>query len=231
MQIKTTAVLASLFATLLATLLTTGSLAHGAIVGFTENFATGSANWRDAGGLNALAWSATGGPSESSFASSTFNLSSTTSGGFPPTVIRAHASYPSSGGAYVGNWLAEGVTGVVFQFRHNLPEAVVVTGRFASPQNFPGASVVSQAAVQSGVWTTVSFNLTEGSGDIISLGGSTYAAIFSNIGNMQFGFSVTPGLAGQNINGTFDIAGFQIVPAPGAIALLGLAGLALRRRR
>ncbi|MCE2881081.1 MAG: hypothetical protein LW636_01785 [Planctomycetaceae bacterium] len=205
--------------------------AHAAIVGFTENFTTDSANWRNAGGVTPLTWSAAGGPLGGSFASSTFNLSTTTSGGFPPTVIRAHASYPSSGGAYVGNWITEGATGVVFQFRHNLPEAVFVTGRFASPQNFPGASVLSSAAVQAGVWTTVSFNLTEGSNDIISLGGSTYAAIFSNIGNMQFGFNVSPTLAGQNIDGTFDIANFQIVPAPGALALIALAGLVTRRRR
>ncbi|MFZ9880099.1 MAG: hypothetical protein ACO3QC_01680, partial [Phycisphaerales bacterium] len=149
--------------------------AHAAIVGFTENFANDSANWRNAGGVTPLSWYANGGPLGGSYASSTFNLITTSSGGFPPTVIRAHASYPSSGGAYVGNWIAEGVTGVVFEFRHNLPEAVFVTGRFASPQNFPGASVVSSAAVLSGVWTTVSFNLTEGSPDIISLGGSTYA--------------------------------------------------------
>jgi hypothetical protein len=207
------------------------SSASAAIVGFTETFASGSANWRNSNGTQALAWFANGGPSDSAFVRSTFNLSPTTVGGFPPTVIRAHASYPSSNAAYAGNWIAEGVTGVNFWFRHSLSEAVTLTGRFANPANSPGASTVSLTAILPNTWTLVAFDLREGSPDIISLGGSTYAGVFSNIGNMQFGFTVPAPLAGQNIDGLFDLASFQIVPAPGAIALLGLAGLAGRRRR
>lgn len=219
-------------ATFVATsVLSLASAASAAIVGFTENFATGSANWRNSNGTQQLAWFASGGPEDSTFVRSTFNLSPTTVGGFPPTVIRAHASYPSSNALYAGNWLAEGVTGVSFWFRHSLSEAVTLTGRFANPANSPGASTVSQTAILSNTWTLVSFDLREGSSDIISLGGSTYAGVFSNIGNMQFGFTVPAPLAGQNIDGQFDLANFQIVPAPGAIALLALAGVAGRRRR
>ncbi|MFM1867611.1 MAG: hypothetical protein RL591_1019 [Planctomycetota bacterium] len=203
-----------------------------AITDFTENFATGPQNWRNSNGASVLNWSATGGPDGGAYVTSIFNLSSTTVGGFPPTVIRAQQSYGSSGGAYVGNWIAAGVTGVSFSFRHNLSEAVTVTGRFATPVNTPGASTISSVAVLPNTWTTISFDLREGSSDIISLGGGTYSAIFSNIGNMQFGFTVPTALAGQNIDGSFDLTNFAIVPAPGALALLGLAGLAgLSRRR
>ncbi len=201
------------------------------IVGFTETFASNSANWRNATGVTELTWFANGGPLDSSYASSVFNLSGTTAGGYPATVIRAHASYPSSAGAYVGNWITAGVTEVSFDFRHNLSESIVVTGRFASAANFPGASTVSPFAVASGVWTHVTYNLTAGSADIISFGGGTYESVFSSIGNMQFGFNVPAALAGQNIDGTFDIANFQIIPAPSAISMLMVAGLSRARRR
>jgi hypothetical protein len=207
------------------------SHASAAIVGFNESFASGSANWRNSNGATDLAWSATGGPNGLSYASSTFNLSTTTVGGFPPTVIRAHASYGSSNGGYVGNWIAEGATGVTFMFRHNLTEAVSVTGRFATPTNAPGASAIGDAVVAPNTWTLITFDLREGSSSIISLGGGTYQAIFSNIGNMQFGFTVPAVLAGQNIDAQFDITDFNVVPAPGALALLAVAGLAGRRRR
>jgi hypothetical protein len=116
-------------------------------------------------------------------------------------------------------------------FRHDLSEAISVTGRFATPVNTPGASTVSTIVVNPNTWTLISFDLREGSPDIISLGGGTYAQIFSNIGNMQIGFSVPAALAGQNVNGSFDLTNFNIVPAPGALALLALGGLAARRRR
>jgi len=205
--------------------------ANAAILGFNERFVSSSANWRNSNGAADLAWFASGGPGDLSYASSTFNLSATTVGGFPPTVIRAHSSYGSSGGGYVGNWIAEGATGVTFFFRHDLAEAVTLTGRFATPTNAPGASAVSATVVLPNTWTLVSFDLREGSSDIVSLGGGTYQAIFSNIGNMQFGFTVPASLAGQNIDGHFDIADFSVVPAPAALALLGLAGLSPRRRR
>lgn len=206
-------------------------VASAAITDFYENFAGGAQNWRNANGASVLAWSANGGPDDGAFVTSVFNLSSTTVGGFPPTVIRAQQGYGSSGGVYAGDWIAAGVTGVSFMFRHNLGEAVSVTGRFATPVNTPGASTVSTLLVNPNTWTLVSFDLREGSSDIVSLGGGTYAQIFSNIGNMQIGFTVPAALAGQNVIGSFDLTNFAVVPTPGVAALLGLAGVLLRRRR
>ncbi len=202
-----------------------------AINGFSETFAGGAANWRNFNGTATLGWSAAGGPSDGAFVTGQFNLASTTVGGFPPTVMRAAASYGSSNGGYVGNWITEGVTSVGFWFRHDLSESIALTGRFATPTNTPGASVVSSTLVASNTWTFVSFNVAQGSSDIISLGGGTYSAIFSNIGNIQLGFQVPPSLAGQNITGTFDMTGFTLTPAPGALALLGVGGLMRNRRR
>ena len=150
--------------------------ASAGVVGFNESFTANSASWRNSNGAADLAWFSSGGPSGGSYASSTFNLISTTAGGFPPTVIRAQP-------------------------------------------------------VQANVWTTIFINLTATSPNFVSFEGSSYAAVFSNIGNMQFGFTVPAALVGQNIDGHFDIADFNIVPAPGALALIGLVGLARRRAR
>lgn len=207
------------------------SSASATVVGFHEDFLANAASWRNSNGSADLAWFASGGPDGGSYASSLFNLSVTTAGGFPPTVIRAQQGYGSSGGAFAGNWIADGVTGVTFKFRHDLSEAVNVTGRFASAANFPGAAVVAFTPVQSNVWTTIFIDLTASSPNFVSFEGSSYAAVFSNIGNMQFGFTVPTALVGQNIDGHFDIADFTIVPAPGAAVLAGLAGLRGGRRR
>ena len=207
------------------------SFASADIVGFREDFTADAANWRNSNGSAVLAWSSAGGPSGGSFVTSTFNLSSTTAGGFPPNVIRAQQSYGSSGGGYIGNWLAAGVTGISFSFRHDLAEAINVTGRFASAANFPGAAVVSFTPVLPNTWMTIAIDLRSTSPNFVSFEGSSYEAVFSNIGNMQFGFTVPASMVGQNIDGHFDLANFTIVPAPGAFALIGLGGLASSRRR
>lgn len=206
------------------------------IVGFVEDFNADAAAWRNFNSASILEWISTGGPDGTAFARSNYNLTAA-SGGFPPVVIRAQSSFtpPSSGGAYVGNWIDAGVTGVRFSFRHDLPEAISLTGRFATPLNNPGAATQTSFTVAPNVWTEIFYDLTEGSPDIISYGSGNHLSVFSNIGNIQLGFNVPAGYAGQNIDVRFDIDNFTIVPAPGTLAMLGIAGLGLgrggRRRR
>ncbi len=201
------------------------------ILGFVESFDAGSANWRNFNGSADLGWSAAGGPDGSAYASSVFNLSGTTVGGFPPTVIRAQANFNSSNSAYVGDWIAAGVTGVSFDIRHNLTEALTITGRFATPNNQSGASIESTVLISGDVWTTIFVDLTPNSSDFISFGNSNYTAIFSNIGNIQIGFNVPVSLAGQNIDARFDIDNFRIVPAPGSVFVVAMGLLAGFPRR
>lgn len=77
----------------------------------------------------------------------------------------------------------------------------------------------------------MTFDVSATSTQWVSFEGSNYATVLSNVGAMQLGFVVPNALAGQNIDGHFDMTDFSIVPAPGAIALLGLVGIAARRRR
>jgi len=204
----------------------------GSLVGpFTETFNDGNANWTNFNNTAPLDWFPAGGPDGSGYASGTYNLQNA-SGFFPPVVLRGQGSSNASAGAFIGDWIASGVIGFSFDIRHDLSEALTITGRFATPQNNPGAATESSLAVQPNTWTTVSFDLTPDSADIISFGSGNYESIFSNIGNIQLGFNVPQGLAGQDIEVRFDLDNASlIIPAPGTVALLGLAGVGLVRRR
>ena len=209
----------------------TAATAHGAVIGFHESFAVDAANWRGATSATTLGWTATGGPTDSSYVTSTYNLAATQAGGVPSTLIRASASAGSSALAYAGNWATEGVTGVSFWFRHDLSEAITLSLRVASPQNYPGASAFDGVSISANTWTLVEFDLRAIGGEWVSFEGTTYGVSLSNVGNMQIGFAVPAALAAQDITGHFDMTGFSIVPTPGALALLALSSLISRRRR
>ena len=216
-----------------ALLVSVGSAASaGSLVGpFTETFEGGNANWTNFNNSGPLDWFPTGGPDGSGYASGTYNLQNA-SGFFPPVVLRGQGDSNASGGAFVGDWIASGVIGFSFDIRHNLSEPLTITGRFATPMNNPGAATESSITVEPNTWTTVTFDLTPESDDIISFGSGTYESVFSNIGNIQLGFNVPQGLAGQDIEVRFDLDNAALViPSPGAAGLLGLAGLGLVRRR
>lgn len=211
--------------------LATACATQASITDFSESFLTGASNWRGSSSATLLSWSGTGGPTDGSYVSSLLNLSSTSAGGYPATVFRASTSLGSSGGAFAGNWINAGATSLSFSFRHDLSEALTITLRVATPQNYPGAAAFDSVTIAPNVWSTVTLDLSAASSQWVSFEGSNYATVLSNIGAMQLGFVVPTALAGQNINGHFDMTNFSIVPAPGACALLGLAGFAARRRR
>jgi hypothetical protein len=205
--------------------------ASAGIVGFVEDFPTGDANWRGATDAVPLEWSALGGPDGAAYVTSVFDLSGTSAGGFPATVIRASASQDASGGEYVGNWLAAGVTGVSFWFRHDLAEPIQSSLRVAPASNFPGGSAFSFTSIAAGEWTEVFFDLSAASPQWVSFSGTSYEAVMSSIANIQIGFLVPEDLAGTATVGRFDMTDFMIVPAPAAgIAILAW-GLGLRTRR
>jgi hypothetical protein len=204
--------------------------ASAGIVGFVEDFPTGDANWRGDSLASTLEWSAAGGPGDAAFVTSVFNLSGTTAGGFPATVIRAASSVGSSDNAYVGDWISAGVTGVSFRFRHDLAEPVRLSLRVAPATNFPGGSAYG-AIVAANEWTQVHFDLTPSSAQWVSFSGTSWAAVMQSIANIQIGFLVPEALAGQDVVGRFDMTGFTIVPAPAAAALLAMVGAMGSRRR
>lgn len=205
--------------------------ANAGVVGFRETFVGGTANWRSATGAADLTWSASDGVMDAAFVTSTLNLSNTVAGDIHQAVFSAHTSYNSSNCGFAGAWIAENVTTVSFRFRHTLSEAIRVTARFAPESDAPGAVVATSTLVAADTWTTITFDVTRDSRDIISYEGARHAACFTSVQGMQIGFMVSNTLAGQNVNGSFSVTEFSIVPAPAASALLLAFGAVGRRRR
>lgn len=200
---------------------------------FTETFNSDAAGWRDAGGGNLAGWIGSGGPDGSGFITQGTNVNNAS---FDFVVaLRAQGSLGSSGGAFVGNWITDGVTSFSFAVRHNAPEPLTIGARFAGAANFPGAVAINFAPVTPNVWTTVTFAISALSPQFVTFEGSDFASVFSSVSNVQLAYAVPASLAGTGTQIEFDADNVSVVPAPGAGGALVLGSISLglvgRRRR
>jgi len=113
--------------------------------------------------------------------------------------------------------------------RHNAPQPLNFFNRFTSPINFPGAFALHFDPVLPNVWTELILDLSPANPQFVTFEGATFAEVFSEIGNVQFGVSVPDGLAGVNQEFTFDLDQVSIsaVPEPATLVLTGWACLGL----
>ena len=199
-------------------------------VPFTEEFVSDAANWREATGTMALSWAMSGGPDDSSHAFGAFNFVDSVEGD-TPAMFRAQDEYGSSGGAFEGDWIADGVTEFSAMVMHNAGMPLSFFTRFASPDNFPGAIAIEFAPVPSGQWSLLSFAIDPDNPQFVSFEGSDFETVFSRIGHLQIGVSVPEALEGFDQEFTFRIDNPTVVPEPATLALLGIGALTLLRRR
>lgn len=212
--------------------------ATGAVVPFTEHFFSDAANWYDSAATAPVDWLSAGGPDGSSYVSTTFNFVDQTPGlPFPNNAVnlfRAQDEFDSSGGAFEGNWLEDGVLEFSFWVRHNAPGAMNFFTRFAPPNNFPGWAAVEFTPVAPNAWTQISFEIEFGNPELFYEGPppnqAQFDQVFSNIGHVQVGVFGGP-QAGVDQVVTFDLDQPSIVPAPPALGLMALVGVAGRVRR
>lgn len=209
-----------------ATMVVFAARANAVTVPFTEDFAAGSANWRDNASVNPLTWQSTGGPDGGGFARTTFNFQTSTPQG-TPALFRAQQEFGSSGGAFFGDWIADGVTEVQAQVRHDADRNLTYFGRFASPFGFPAMAGVVQASVPPNEWILITLPITASS--LIAEGPSTFDGVFTDVGRLQFGVAAGS-LAGVNRVVTLDIDKVSVVPEPATIVLLGVGAWAAMRR-
>ncbi len=223
-----------------AVLACAGSTLQALTVTFTEDFDEGVANWRTNSTTTFMTHVPLGGPDGGSYASSThsnftYNPNSMTGN----TLVLHRGTYnanptlSASGHNFVGNWITEGVKEFRFTVRHNAPMPLSYFTRFADPVGSPGASAVQLGTVQPNTWTEVAFAITPDNPEFISFQNLTFEQIFDAIGTLQIGVSVPESLAGTGQQYTFDIDKISIaVPEPNTmvISLLGLVGLAIRKR-
>ena len=211
------------------------STSHAAIP-FNEDFTSSAANWRYSDAI-ALTFTPAGGPDGSGYVTRTFPFSDVPAASSSRLVFRAHDEYGSSGVAYAGNWIADGVKQVHASFRHTAPEPLVFNARFASVDNFPGASYYTDP-VPPNVWTPVTFRVHPGSPQNVTYEGSNHGTIFSAIGHMQFGVNIPLSLKGGTTPFTFDMdqVAVSTIPEPatgllGAVAAAAIAFVQKRRTR
>lgn len=202
-----------------------------------ETFPVDDANWRGVTESDVLTWVPTGGADGAGdgYVSNTFNFVDTP-GDLPEiqdfqTMFRGQQNLGSSGGAFARSYV--GLDTLSFSVRHDASEPLQFLLRLAGPANFP--AVVYPAFtqfVQPGVWTEVTVPL-DGAFPWIIAGSGSFDDIVSNIGNVQIAVNdlSSTGLPGLDQDITFDLDSVTLVPAPGAVGALGLAGLAAVRRR
>ncbi|MBI1826696.1 MAG: PEP-CTERM sorting domain-containing protein [Planctomycetes bacterium] len=207
-----------------------GSWSLAATVPFTEAFTSDAANWHDPSGASVLNWTNSGGPDSSSFAFTNFNFANSAAGS-TPVIFRGQSEFNSSGGAFVGNWIADGITSFRADVRQDSGVPLTFFTRFSSSANFPGATAINFTPVLSGVWTPITFAISPASPQFISFEGTDFNTVFSNIGHLQIGVSVPAELGHLNSNVTFGIDNVSIVPEPASLGLFAIGLVAIARQR
>lgn len=207
---------------MIATLVSaTAAASAGLVSPFTETFDDGNANWHD-GPQNPATWNSAG------YIETTADLN--TASPFGLLIFRAQNNFGSSDGAFEGDYIASGINSLSLDIRHDAGQDVSFAVRFATANNSPAFVLFNPVMVSSGVWTTLTFAIDPDSPFYAPAGG-TFQDVASQIGNLQIIANRPDGLATPLVT-TFDLDNVSIVPAPGALALLGLGGLAgVRRRR
>ncbi len=178
--------------------------ASGATVPFVEEFNAGPSDWFDAGGGALVDWSNSGGPDGSPHVFTTLSLAGATSGD-TPTLFRGQDRFSSSGGAFEGNWIAEGVEELRFFVRHDAPFPLTFFARCSGPANFPGAIAVNFVPVFPNTWTEVVIAIDSANPQFVSFEGTSFPAVFSNVGHVQVGVSVADGQGGFPFPITVDL--------------------------
>ncbi len=207
------------------------AFASAATIPFTETFSDGPANWR--GNPNSVGsldgWSASGGAVDGGgYISEGWNFVANTVGDQGPVIFRGPAS--ASGGAFVGNWIAQSVDAVSVYVRHDAPVPINMFARFADPMGFPGAIAVAFAPVLPNQWTQLTFLIDPSNPQFVSFEGQSFETVFDSIGILQFGASTPAALAGVDQVVHFDLDTVAIVPEAGGLSLFALGALALLGR-
>ncbi|MEK6675492.1 MAG: PEP-CTERM sorting domain-containing protein [Planctomycetota bacterium] len=199
-------------------------------VPFTEDFASDAANWRDGVGTSLLEWHADDGPDRGSFVSGRQSFGSLSAGAFA-ILYRAQEDFGSSGGAFQGSWVADDVTEIRYLVRQHTGVPLTFFTRFRGPGPgfVPAAAVLEPVSVASDTWTEISVPLP--SAGMIFEGPFSFDQVFGNIGRLQVGVVVPPGLAGNTESFAFDLDKVAIVPEPATWALLTIGAVAGLRRR
>ncbi len=206
--------------------------AYAATVPFTETFDADHANWADGANMP-LSWSAVGGADGGGHAFGSFNFENAQASA-DLVVLRGSQSLGASGGAFIGDWIGDGVTGFSTYVRHDAAVPMTFFARFAAPFNFPAGVAINFAPIPPNQWTLIEIPISASNPQFVTFEGSTFESVFNSIGNVQIGVRTPEALAGVDTNVTFGLDLVTIVPEPATLGLLAMGaivGLCGRRKR
>ncbi len=205
--------------------LITCSVAQAAVAPFTEDFSITASSWADNSGLNLLTHVPAGGADGGAYASADKAL--TGLGGQSVVLFRAQDEFNSSNHAFEGNWVTQGIGRFSAFVRHNAPLPLSYFARFSGPGNFPGGTAVKFAPVLPNTWTQLNFDIRANNPEFVTFEGTSFGAVFSNVGHIQLGVSGPAALAGDPSVFSFDIDKatiVMVVPEPTTLTAMVIAG-------
>lgn len=203
-------------------------------VPFTEAFVANNSNWLISllpSGTATAPWSSSSGVDGSGFISSSRTMSvaqfNQGAGAFGFILFRGNAANDASGDAFVGDWLAGGVTEVSTYVRHDAPANLNFYIRLDSGSGRAGSSV--PFSVPSNTWTRIAVPIVDSASSFQSYGAGTFSTVFANIQNVQVALSDAQpvGVLDGTTTYTFGIDSVAVVPEPSGVApALAAAGCA-----
>jgi hypothetical protein len=199
------------------------------VVPFTEDFVSNNSNWLDGASASAT-WLSSGGVDDGGYITANITMVET---GFGAISFRGNAAADASGDAFVGDWLAGGITLFTTYVRHNAPTNIDIYARLDAGSGRAGSSV--NFSVAPNTWAQLSVPILDSPSSFQSYGAGTFNTVFNNIQNIQLVLAPNSDLAGQIY--TIDLDQVSVVPEPGTLGLAAGAGLlflgvrALRKRK
>lgn len=188
-------------------------------VPFTENFSTDTANWKNNGNAD-LTFAPGGGPGDSTYVSTSFVFKSAFNDQI--ALFRGQSGFDSSGGAFNGDWLTEGVNRLTAYVRHDASEPLDFFVRLALAGGSPAVSFVNPQQVQPGTWTQLDFDISFDNPLHTNEGAPTeafYNNVLSQIGRVQIGVIRPASLATSPTPVIYGLDQVSIVPEPSSVVL------------
>jgi len=197
------------------------------VLPFIENFEVSSSGWLNGSSQVPVFSAGNGvGGTGSIFTSGTIDTS-----GFGPIIFRGNNAAGASGGAFVGNWIAAGVTEFRAYVWHDGPVALNFYARFDKGAGSAASS--NNFLVAPSTWTLLNIPILDSlgtSGQVFQSYGAAgpggFNSIFSDIKNIQIALGAAQDASTHGQMYTVGLDSVSIVPEPGTDMLL-LVGLGL----
>jgi hypothetical protein len=125
----------------------------------------------------------------------------------PVILFRAQDNFSSSGDQFFGDWITGGLNELSLYVRHNASVPLPFFLRFTPPAGTPGVIFETGSTTPaSNDWTKLTFVISPSSPYFTPEGPpSLFNSIMSDVGRMQFGYSVPVGFGMDPNSYTFDM--------------------------